>query len=228
MKLVTVLFSWLLALVMSSLQTGAQPANRFDMLVRADFFAGFGGDATRLSRGIETCERVLADNPAHAEALVWHGSGLIAMAGAAFGTGEQARGMELWSRGMSEVNAAVALAPNDPGVLIPRGAVLLQATRAMPPSVAQPLVATAVRDYERVLALQKDTFASLGDHPKGELLFGIADGYARLGDPVRARQYFERIITDAPASGQAPRARTYLESGAVPQINGMMCVGCHK
>ena len=34
MKLLTTVFSWLLALVLSSLQTSTQPADRFDMLVR--------------------------------------------------------------------------------------------------------------------------------------------------------------------------------------------------
>lgn len=226
--MLTLVFSWLLALVLSSLQAGAQPADRFDMLVRADFFAGFGGDAERLARGMGTCERVLAGHPDHAEAMVWHGSGLIFNAGTAFAADNPARGMELWTKGMGEVDAAVALAPNDPGVLIPRGAVLLQATRTMPPQAAQPLLASALRNYERVLELQADTFQSLGDHPKGELLFGLAEGYARLGDIAHARGYFERLIADAPGSGQAPRARTWLASGSLPLVGGMTCVGCHR
>ncbi|HUR34145.1 MAG TPA: hypothetical protein VM032_10150 [Vicinamibacterales bacterium] len=227
MKILVAVFSWLLALVVTSLQTGAQPADRFDMLVRADFFAGFGGDAERLARGMETCERVLAEQPHHAEAMVWHGSGLIAGAGAAVAAHDERRGMDLWSRGLAEVNAAIALAPDDPGVLVPRAAVLLQATRRMPPEVAAPLLASAVRNYERVLEVQRDRFQSLGDHPKGELLFGIADGYARLGDMVSARRYFEQLIAEAPGSGQAPRARAFLVTGTVPAITGMACVGCH-
>ena len=228
MKVLVMVFSWLLSLVLSSLQTGAQPANRFDMLVRADFFSGFGGDAERLARGMETCERVLRDNPSHAEAMVWHGSGLMFQAGTAFARNDGARGAALWTQGLGEADAAVALAPDDPGVLVPRGAVLLQATRHMPPQVAQPLIASAVRNYERVLEVQKDTFQALGDHPKGELLFGLADGYARLGDATRARRYFERLVSDAPGSGQATRARTWLDTGSLPPLNGLTCIGCHK
>ena len=52
-----------------------EDSTRFDYQVRADFFAGFAGDEARLRKAMETCELVLADNPAHAEALVWHGSG---------------------------------------------------------------------------------------------------------------------------------------------------------
>ena len=133
MKLLTVVFSWLLALVLSSLQTSAQPADRFDMLVRADFFAGFSGDAARLARGMDACEQVLRDNSRHPEAMVWHGSGLIFEAGSAFASHDEARGAQLWTKGLREVDEAVALAPDNPGVLIPRGAVLLQATRDAPP-----------------------------------------------------------------------------------------------
>jgi len=56
---------------------GAQP--RFDMQVRNDFFAGFGGDVAAFDRGMKACEQVLAQNPKHAEALVWHGGGVFYM-----------------------------------------------------------------------------------------------------------------------------------------------------
>ena len=35
-------------------------------------------------------------------------------------------------------------------------------------------------------------------------------------------------INDARASGQAPNARVWLESGALPKNEGLGCVGCHK
>ena len=75
---------------------------------------------------------------------------------------------------------------------------------------------------------QTPYFDRLGDHAKGELLFGLADGFHRLGQHDKARAYFERLIKDAPASGQAPRAREWLAGGTVPKTNGASCVGCHK
>ena len=93
---------------------------------------------------------------------------------------------------------------------------LLQATRNMPPAAARPLLESAVANYERVLNLQKETFQSLGDHPRGELLFGIADGYARLGDPAAARRYFERIVTEVPGSGQCLAHAPISTLGACP------------
>lgn len=196
--------------------------------VRADMFAGLGGDTARFAKAMEACERTLARDPKHPEALVWHGSGLFFQAGQAFQAGDMAKGGPLWERGLAEMNEAVSLAPDSLAVVIPRGAVLLQAARFVPPPMAEPLLRTGVADFEHVLELQKSYFHTLGDHPKGELLFGLADGYARLGDKAKARAYFERLVADAPASGQAPRARAWIETGTVPPAPGLGCFGCHK
>jgi tetratricopeptide (TPR) repeat protein len=205
------------------------PADTWDYtVVRADMFAGLAGDAERFARAMEACERTLAREPKHPEALVWHGAGLFFQAGQAFQQGEMAKGGPLWDRGLAEMNEAVSLAPDSLAVVIPRGAVLLQAARFVPPSMAEPLLKTAVGDYEHVLALQRSYFQTLGDHAKGELLFGLADGYARLGDEPQARIYFERLIAEAPTSGQAPRGRAWIATGAVPPAQGLGCFGCHK
>lgn len=206
-----------------------QPSpQRFDMVVRADFFAGFGGDAVRLARGLETCERALADNPKHAEALVWHGAGLTFQAGMAFQKGDLKTGGELWGRGQAEMDAAVALEPNNVAVLIPRGALLLQATQTMNAEMRRPLIEKALRDYEHVLEIQAPYFSTLGDHPKGELLFGLAEGSSRLGNGEKARMYFDRLIADASTSGHAPQAKEFLATGVMAKAGGLGCVGCHK
>jgi hypothetical protein len=230
MRMLSAVVVWVLTLVMSVLQPSAQPADRFDMLVRADFFAGFAGDRERLAQGMAACEKVLAGQPSDAEALVWHGSGLAFQAGEAFGAGQQAHGTDLWITGMREVDRAVELSPNSVGVLIPRGAMLLAATRSMPAAMAAPLLHSALANYERVLELQQDVWPSLGDHEKGELLFGLAEGYARVGDMDRARRYFTKLVADAPKSGQNARARAFLSTGQPPALpqNGMTCIGCHQ
>ena len=214
------------ALLLQSAPAGAP--QRFDYLVRADFFAGAAGDEARLAKAMELCERTLADNPKHAEAMVWHGAGLLVRAGQAFQKGDMAAGGPLFERGIKEMNDAVGLAPDNPGVLIPRAAVLFEATRGMPTEMARPLIQSAVTNYEHVLDLQQSTWSTMGDHPKGELLFGLAEGSARLGDEQKARAYFERLIADAPASGQAPKAKEWMTTGTVPKSNGTSCVGCHK
>jgi len=225
----TLIVTFMLSLLAAVPQAPPAPTpQRFDMIVRTDFFAGFAGDEARLAKGMATCEEMLATAPNHAEALVWHGSGLAFSAGKAFQQGDMKTGGELWQRGMEEMDKAASLEPDNVGVRIPRGALLLQATRNMPPAMARPLIEKAVGDYEHVLALQSAYFGTMGDHPKGELLFGLAEVYSRLGNAEKARTYFERLIADAPASGQAPKAKAWLSTGALPKSEGLGCVGCHK
>jgi tetratricopeptide (TPR) repeat protein len=126
------------------------------------------------------------------------------------------------------MDAAVALEPENVAVLIPRGALLLQATMNMPAEMGRPLLEKAVGDYEKVLAIQTAYFSTLGDHPKGELLFGLAEGYSRLGQAEKARLYFDRLMKDAASSGHAPQAKEWLASGTLPKATGLGCVGCHK
>jgi tetratricopeptide (TPR) repeat protein len=222
----TILLTFVLALFFTSRE--AEQPQRFDHLVRADFFAGVAGDVARLNKAIERTERALEINPKHPEALVWHGAALVVRAGQAFQKGDMSVGGPLFGRGLQEMAEAVTLAPDSPGVLIPRGAVLLEATRQMSPETARPLLQSAVQNYERVLEIQAPIFATLGDHPQGELLFGLAEGWNRLGDKERARRYFDRLLADAPTSGQAPKAREWMATGTVPKSNGASCVGCHK
>jgi hypothetical protein len=219
----------ILALALSQDRPTTHPAaQRFDYLVRADFFAGVGGDEARLKKVVDVCEAMLAEHPNHPEALVWRGAATLVQGGLAFQHGDMAKGGPLFDRGLKEMNDAVRLAPDNPGVLIPRAAVLLEATRRMPPEMARPLLQSAVVTYEHVLEIQGPIFSTLGDHPKGELLFGIAEGLSRLGQPDKARRYFEQLISDAPTSGQVPKARQWMTDGTIPASNGTSCVGCHK
>src|ERR1700730_8741854 len=86
-------------------------SERFDKVVRGDFFAGFAGDKAALDRGMKACEEKLAENPKHAEAMVWHGSGLVFLAGQAFQKGDFGTGGPLWDKGMKEMDGAALLEP---------------------------------------------------------------------------------------------------------------------
>src|SRR5258708_2410282 len=86
----------------------APHTDRLDLKVRNYFFAGFAGNGTALVKGMKMCEDALAENPKHAEAMVWHGAGLYVQAGKAFQGGDQQKGMELYQRGMKELDEAVA------------------------------------------------------------------------------------------------------------------------
>jgi hypothetical protein len=98
---------------------------RFDDVVRGDFFAGMMGDEARLDRGMKFCEEILAKNPRHAEALVWHGGGLLARASRAYAKGDSALGDRLWEQGLKEMDDAVRIAPGHMGIKIGRSATIV-------------------------------------------------------------------------------------------------------
>ena len=209
--------------------TVSDSRERFDFLVRADFFAGFAGDQAALERGMKVCEDTLARNPNHAEALVWHGGGLVFIAGQAFQKADIRKGVELWDRGLKEMDRAVELEPRNVGVLIPRGATLLPASRFVQDKAAgRAVLEKGVGDYEKVLDLQKPYFARLSGHARGELLFGLAEGWARLGNTEKARAYFQRIVSECKDSGRQPQAAAWLEKGSLAGTEAMSCTGCHK
>ena len=209
---------------------GQSPASeRFDYVIRDDFFAGLRGDSARLARAMKVCEELLAKNPRHAEALVWHGAALLLQAGQAFQRGEGDTARALSNRGVGEMEAAVAMAPADPGVLIPRGAVLSAAARNVrDPERARAFLRTAVGDYEKAVAAQAPSFPQMSEHARGELLGGLADGWQRLGDDDRARGYLSRMVAELPGSPYADAAKKWLEHKPMRSGPSLTCVGCHE
>jgi hypothetical protein len=200
---------------------------RFDLTVRNYFFAGFSGNAAAMEKGMKICEDILATDPKNAEALVWHGSGELYAAGQAFRAGDQQKGGELWQRGLQEMDTAVELAPDDLGVRIPRGSVLLTASRRLPnPEMARPLVEKGLADFEKTYDLQASRLADLGTHPRGELMIGLADAYSRTGHPEKAEVWFERIQKEMKGTVYAKSASVWLETKTLAPAQAG-CLGCH-
>ena len=201
---------------------------RFDMIVRQDFFSGFAGNEEALQRGMKVTEDTLAKDPNHAEARVWHGTGVLFSSGRAFQKGDRQNGMKLWQLGLAEMEQAVRMAPDNVGVIIPRGASLITATRFMPPDLGRPALETGVADFEKVLKLQEPRFSQLGVHPRGELLTGLADGWRRLGNEDKARAYFERIALELKGSAYEQKARAWLDNKPEAKAPAFFnCSGCH-
>ncbi|HEX4594130.1 MAG TPA: hypothetical protein VH157_07635 [Bryobacteraceae bacterium] len=201
--------------------------DRFDFKVRNYFFTGFAGDAASLEKGMKICEDSIAADPKNAEALVWHGAGLFYESGQFFQKGEMQKGGEFWARGLKEMDDAVALAPDQLGVIIPRGAVLLTASKYVPsPEMARPLIEKGVADFEKSYELQAANFDKMGTHPRGELMIGLADGYNRLGNQDKAQEWFERIQKTMAGTPYEKSATMWLETKSLtPAQSG--CLGCH-
>ncbi len=200
--------------------------DRFDMKVRNYFFAGLAGDAASLQKGMKICEDILATDPRQPEALVWHGMGLVQQSREAFQKGDQQTGGALWQRGLDEMDEAATLAPNDLGVRIVRGAVLLVASQYLPEEAARPLIEKGLSDYEKTYSIQGPDLSRLGMHKSGELMIGLADAYARLGQADKAQPWFERIQKELPGTPYATSATTWLQTKTLaPRQAG--CLSCH-
>jgi tetratricopeptide (TPR) repeat protein len=216
----------LFPLLIAGAITLAAQTDRFDLKVRNYFFAGFTGNATALAKGMKMCEDALAENPKNAEAMVWHGSGLYVQSGKAFQAGDQQKGIELYQRGLKELDEAVALAPESIGVRIPRGAVLFTGSRFVPPEMAKPLIEKAISDYEKAYEIQGPHLDQMPPHPRGELLIGLADGYSRLGDQEKARAFFEQIQSSLKGTAYEKSANLWMETKSLPAAQAG-CLGCH-
>lgn len=201
-------------------------AERFDMQVREDFFAGMAGNQARLDKGMKFCEVTLAKQPQHPEALVWHGAGLLYQAGRLFQAGDMQTGMEMWQRGLNEMETAIKLAPANVAVLIPRAACLNEMSKYIPvPEMADELLTIAVNDYEAVYKLQQPYLAKLTPHARGELLTALATGWHRLGQEAKARPYFELLAKEPAGTAYATTAQTWLDKKTLPAK--ITCAGCH-
>jgi hypothetical protein len=211
-------------------QAPAQPASngavRFDHVVRNDFFAGFNGDTAALERGMKATTQVLAAEPNHAEAMVWHGSGMFYQSGQFFQRGDNQKGMEYWTKSLAMMDRAVELAPDHVGVRIPRGAVLLSASRFVPDEMRKELVDRAFADYSRSMELQKSRIATLPVHPKGELLGGLAELHEVSGRREEAQVLLQQIVREMAGTPYARRAEKWLADG-MPAPQQRNCIGCH-
>jgi tetratricopeptide (TPR) repeat protein len=200
---------------------------RFDHEIRPLMFAGFGGDQEALERGLRICEEAIGRNPKHAEALVWRGSGLFFLSGQAMRAKDFNKGMDLYTRSMKDMDLAVELEPDNVGVRIPRGAVLLTAASSMDENpIRETIIRKALSDFQHTHDLQASYFASLSTHSRGELLQGLANAYRLLGNKEKASEYYARVAKELAGTPYAQRAEKYLATGSLT-ARETACIGCH-
>lgn len=205
-----------------------RPAH-LDTLLRDDFFVGFTGDEARLAHGMKLCEQMMAKYPNFGEAIVWHGSGLVFQSAKLFQKGDNKQGMAVWQKGLDEMDTAVKLEPNNVSVLIPRAATLIPAARFINyKPLADSLWTRAASDYEKTYAAQKADFDKLTSHSKGELLFGLAEASARLGNEEKARAYLKQMQQACKGTDYVTEAQTWLDKKTLATgLPSRNCIGCH-
>lgn len=220
---------WFLAFLLAlSVGLGALAQQRFDSKVREDMFAGMDGDDAAFDQAMGLIAKTLAAEPDHAEALVWRGDGRLFRAGQAFQRGALAEGRALYRQGVADMDRAVALAPRNIAVRVPRGAGYLPFARGLRPfdrATADRLTAAAIGDFEFVVAASAGSWERLATHNRGELLGALADGWLQLGDVAKARIYLDRMSAELAGTPYAQNAelRRADPAGRVP----LTCLGCH-
>jgi len=204
---------------------------RFDAeAVRNNMFAGLAFDLDAMERGIKLCEQALAENPDNAEALVWRGVGEFTQAGIAFlAEQNQAKGAPFLKQGLTDLNRAVQLEPDNKAVRIPRGVVLMQTSRAMETTnfFYKPFLENARSDFQRAFDLQKDQLDSMGTHELGELLQGLGDLNSRQGKTADAERYYRLMQQKLPGTEYASRAAAWLATKQPLTGEQTGCIGCH-
>ncbi len=204
---------------------------RFDVLVREDFFEGiFNDDQDAFTRAMKLCTDKLRQDANNYEAMVWLGSGRLHESVALKDDGHVNDSKSKWQEGLQLMHRACASAPDDINVLIPRAATLIGIGRIAELSESErtALIHLAVYDYEKTLELQKGYFENLSAHARGELLFGLADGWHQLSNKSKANKYFQRVIETVPDGEQAKLSKMFL-TGKIDEtvLANRNCAGCH-
>lgn len=217
-----------ITLVLAAFAAGVGLAQvRFDPQIRNDLFSAFSGDQDAFKRGMDACEKLLAQNPSNAEALVWHGAGTLFQSRLEPEADGQKR-IALFGKGTAEMDRAVSLEPDNIAVRIPRGGTLRMLTPGMPNfPILTTLIENARSDYQHAFDLQKDHLDGLGTHPLGELLQGLGDLYSRQGKTKDAELYYTMIQTKLTGTPYAQRADEWMKTRQPLPPAQTACIGCH-
>ncbi len=87
------------------------------------------------------------------------------------------------------------------------------------------LTATAIGDFEFVVAASTPWWSTMKEHGRGELLGALADGWLALSETAKANTYLDRMASELPGTAYATNAaaRRADPAARVP----LTCLGCH-
>jgi tetratricopeptide (TPR) repeat protein len=195
--------------------------------MRNDLFAGMTGNPDALKRMKDSSAKVLAENPDHAQALVWHGAATLGGFFIDAQKGNAQTSMGSLQQGIAEMDRAVSLAPDDLEVRIMRAVLYGPASREMPPNLADAMLEKTRTDLQHSFDLQRASLTLLGVHPLGELLQALADAYSRQGKKADAERYYRMIQTMLKDTEYARRADEWMKTREPLPAALTACVGCH-
>ena len=195
--------------------------------MRNDLFAAMAGNPGKLQSILDASGKLLAKDPDHAQALLWHGVATLAGFFGEAQKGNVQAAMPAFGKAESEMDRAVSLAPNDLEVRVMRAVMYTPASRTMPPPFSERLLEKARADFQHTFDLQQEKLGELGTHPLGELLQGLGDAYSRQGKTADAEKYYRMIQTRLKATEYARRADEWMKTKKPLPESQTQCVGCH-
>ncbi len=204
----------------------AESQPHLDQRTLDDFISGFRGNRDALDRAVAAARKLLDAQPEHAEAMVFLGSGTLALSGRSFlEDNDMQKGMELWQKGNALMDKAVQMQPDNPAVRSQRGNTLLIASRRVPADWQPALLEKSLADFNAILELHKEDFSKLPERDRGELLACLADGYDRSGEKDKSLAYLERIVKELPGTEYAKRADAWMKDPSYP-VEKRTCIDC--
>lgn len=195
--------------------------------MRNDLFASMAGNTEAMKRMLGASGKVLAEDPDHAQALLWHGVATIAAFFPEAQKGNAQAAFPSLQRGILEMDRAVSLAPDDIEVRVMRAVLYQPTSRQLPPQLSSDMLEKARTDFQHTFDLQRNHLAELGTHPLGELLQGLADTYSRQGKVADAEKYYGLIRSMLKDTEYDKRAAEWMKTRQPLAEAQTACVGCH-
>lgn len=194
-------------------EPGESGYRAFEREVLGDFVQAAEGNDEARKRLIATCERAISADAEHAEAIAWRGAGKMFEAGAASSSGDFGAAMSHVTAALTDLERARTLEPENPGVRIVAANMLLNLAKNHPiESMATGYARQGIEDAKAALSKLYDNWDKQPADVKGQLLMGVAEGYAKLGKTVEARDWCNRVLGAVPGTSWAERAQAWIDA----------------
>lgn len=201
---------------------------RVSTWVREELFAGFlSNDMAQFENGMKKTGDVIASDPKAADALAWRGGGELYLAVRALEAGDRAKFDTLYKKALASFAGAKAVvSPQTSGAVsaITGGTFTLFADR-LPEAMRLEGWQQIRTHYGALREEQKEYFAKLPVHHRGEVLSGLAQAALRLGDKDAARTLLNEVVTTLPDTPYVPFAKKALAS--MDMKAKIACLTCH-
>lgn len=179
---------------------------------RQKFFAALRGDFKTFEKAYVEIEAMVQKDPKDARALVWLGNGQTIKGLKLYLTGQRPAAASMFEESRKTLDKAVALRPKDYNIYMMRAATLYAQGQYLPASMIPKQNWEHIRDDCRALVKEMgpERVRAASIHVRGEAYGEMGIAYARLGDKMKAREAFEKVVELNPGTAYEARAKKEL------------------